>query len=439
MAKFEINTLKVSVIHLGMPAYTTNINSYISGIESIKNNLAINASSSEVVKNSLGRTIESLQSQSIVMNELATNLLAICNKYRETENIILDNGVLADFAGIDIDSMDKEQIELPESATAFYSGIPKEGSLWDKAINNGAEIIDRVKEEGTEIWGRVKEEGTEYILSALKKLGLTDEEIEALEYFGTDGIIALITQICNGDLKLIEWFKDYGTPNMKSYVPNNVSDEAILALFKILTIVNPVDDETRASHKEHNITAWEKYKVDHPNEIYIEDQNYMNDANSPIIYGSYYGEYNACEVIAAYNALVALNGGESPEDFPELLNYFEGNGIVLGGEFGTSPDAVNTYFQNNGYDTKMISGKEIKSSTIEKMQDKYDTYILTTYNDSSDLTAAVHTISITKNEDGKYVMHNAGDATEYETLEEAIGAYNGGISEPISIIGVKNK
>ena len=100
--------------------------------------------------------------------------------------------------------------------------------------------------------------------------------------------------------------------------------------------------------------------------------------------------------------------------------------------------AVNAYFRDNDYNTDMIYSNDINKKELNKMSKKYDTYILTTYNDKSDLNAAVHTVSITV-ENGKYVIHNAGSSKKYNSLSEAINGYNNGNGEPISVIGIKKK
>ena len=92
----------------------------------------------------------------------------------------------------------------------------------------------------------------------------------------------------------------------------------------------------------------------------------------------------------------------------------------------------------------MLSGSQITSDNLSSMSSDYDTFILTTYNDASDVSGQVHTMSITC-ENGKYVLHNDyGEIYEknkeqesYNSLEEAINAYRNNSSEPISVIGVR--
>ena len=92
----------------------------------------------------------------------------------------------------------------------------------------------------------------------------------------------------------------------------------------------------------------------------------------------------------------------------------------------------------------MLSGSQITSDNLSSMSSDYDTFILTTYNDASDVSGQVHTMSITC-ENGKYELHNDYSRTfqisetskKYNSLEEAINAYRNNSSEPISVIGVR--
>ena len=81
----------------------------------------------------------------------------------------------------------------------------------------------------------------------------------------------------------------------------------------------------------------------------------------------------------------ALTGGNSPDTFPDLLYHFERDGITAYGKFGTSPQAIHSYFTDKGYDTQMIAGNQIRSENVKKMSEHYTTYIMTAYNDQSNL------------------------------------------------------
>lgn len=233
------------------------------------------------------------------------------------------------------------------------------------------------------------------------------------------------------------WIDGYNWEEwLYEYVPNHVHDATLLAVFTLLSM-DKVSSTNIASHYQDNLVGWETYSNKYPGDVYIEHQGDMEDI---LYYGNHTADYNACEVIAVYNVLVAMNDGTSPTSFPELLANFEGNGIVLGGEFGTDPTALYLYLDSNGYDVDMLYGESVKDSKLERMQSDYDTYILTAYNDADNLGEMIHTVSITtENIDGqvKYVIHNAGDSTQYDSLAEAVNGYNDGTGEPISVIGVK--
>lgn len=279
-----------------------------------------------------------------------------------------------------------------------------------------AKTIDVEKNLG-EIWNKIRD--------LTEKLGMTLKEAASFladffELIGKAGIEALFGE----DTDWEKWFF--------KYVPENVSDETMLGIFSLLSIIG-MSTDTVKEHRTNNEEAWMKYQKEHSDGNYIEKQSDMTG----IQYGNHTGDYNACEVIAVYNALQYLNMGNSPDSFPELLAYFEQNGIAAQGEFGTSPQALNVYFEKEGYDTKLLAGNDISLEKISDMDKNYDTYIMTTYNNKSDLNSMVHTVSITK-ENGMYVIHNDYEGTKsYKTLEEAVRGYKNGEGEPISLIGIK--
>lgn len=214
------------------------------------------------------------------------------------------------------------------------------------------------------------------------------------------------------------------------YVPGHVNDRTLLLVYSLLS-VSGINARIRAEHLEENEKAWERYRTEDESAGYLEHQEELQD----FFYGKHDASYNSCEVIAVYNALCALRDGESPVDFPSLLNEFERSGIALKGAFGTSPLAVYRYFCKLGYDAKMIAAGRGKGRQLAHLQDRYDTYILTAYNDAHDLGSMIHTVSITA-QNGSYVVHNAGDSSAYHTLEAAVRGYHNGAGKPICLIGI---
>lgn len=325
------------------------------------------------------------------------NLIAL--RYETAENNILGNpstgaygNMLDDTAGKSAESDDMSDLKTTRS---------KDKSVWDK-ICILADIL------GMSVW-----QVFNLFLDLFQILG------------------AGLFEVGNGLIDGYDW-KEW----LYEYVPNHVNDASLLAVFTLLTLDN-MSDFTILEHYVVNLVGWNEYMADHSADVYIEHQGAMKDF---LYYGKYTADYNACEVIAVYNALVAMNDGVSPVDFPTLLATFEGNGIMLEGDFGTDPTSLYLYFDANGYDVDMLYGGSIKDSKLDKMQGEYDTYILTAYNDGDNLGEQIHTISITAEEvdnETKYVIHNAGDDTFYDSLADAVNSYNDGISEPISVIGIK--
>lgn len=331
----------------------------------------------------------------------------IASRYETAENNILGNpsidaygNMLDDTAGKSAESDDMSDLKITRS---------KDKSAWDK-ICTLADIL------GMSLWQTI------------------NLFLDLVQIFGAGLWEAETGWIDGYDWK--EWLYEY--------VPNHVNDASLLAIFTLLTLDN-MSGFTILAHYVLNLDGWNKYMADHSTEVYIEHQSAMKDL---LYYGNYTAEYNACEVIAVYNALVAMNDGVSPVDFPTLLATFEGNGIMLEGDFGTDPTALYLYFDANGYDVDMLYGGSIHDSKLDKMQGEYDTYILTAYNDGDNLGEQIHTISITAEEvdnETKYVIHNAGDDTfnddetyvYYDSLADAVNSYNDGNGEPISVIGIK--
>lgn len=146
---------------------------------------------------------------------------------------------------------------------------------------------------------------------------------------------------------------------------------------------------------------------------------------------------NCCEVMAVYNALTFLGNGVPTIDFPVLLKDFECNGIVLHGCFGTSPKTICKYLSDKGYNVHMLMGEDINESSLCGMQESYDTYILTAYNEKGHIESMIHTVSITFDA-GKYYIHNSCDdrGKGYDTLYNAVEGFGYGKSDAICVIGV---
>ena len=254
-------------------------------------------------------------------------------------------------------------------------------------------------------------------------------------------------------------FNEAVQESLYKFIQEHVYDSSVLAAMTLLTLANTISSETIQEHRTHNDKIWKEEEGKFANKGYIERQYEMSD----ILYGKQNdklnqllfngnelsGADNACEVIAAYNALVSLNNGTSPVPFPALLEYFEGKGMMLDGYFGTSPESIAAYFESSGYDTRILVGNGITDKTLSGLQNSYDSYIATVYNDRNDITNQIHTMSITAEPNGtddmgnmkyQYVIHNDykedKNKHKFDTLAAALDSYDEKY-EPISVIGIR--
>ncbi len=102
-----------------------------------------------------------------------------------------------------------------------------------------------------------------------------------------------------------------------------------------------------------------------------------------------------------------------------------------------------------GYHADMMCGSELNIETdangnmVRKWSaydrvDNYDSFIVSVWNNKDTITRGVHTMCISRNEDGTYTVHNGyvGDKPYYESVEEALADINDRNVLPISLIGV---
>ena len=138
----------------------------------------------------------------------------------------------------------------------------------------------------------------------------------------------------------------------KSFIPMRVSNETILNFFEIL--------RKTASHEfKGNLEKNTKNFKNHLEEIekndgYIENQHLYTDMS----YGNKTIDFCGCEIIATYNAIYDLTG-KHDISFPNMIDSYEKDGIVLSGFFGTAPRAIEDYLKKQGFKTISSSNKKI--------------------------------------------------------------------------------
>ena len=254
---------------------------------------------------------------------------------------------------------------------------------------------------------------------------------------------------------------------LKGFIPQNIPNETVLGTLEgaarletwmkqpiflfpesfPIPILRPTTLITAAAierHKEYNldILIKESQKKDgiYATGEYIENQFYWKD----IKFGISDMSYSGCEIMATYNALKALGEPVSEQTVVDLIAMYEADGAVFGGKFGTSPYAVENYFRDQGYDVMTTASQD--TAEINKIGEYCDTVIVNAYNNKSDITDMIHTVSITKDEEGTYSVHNGyhKDGNNnyvvnggYGTLQEAIGTISTDPSS-IDVIGISN-
>ena len=177
------------------------------------------------------------------------------------------------------------------------------------------------------------------------------------------------------------------------------------------------------------------------------DSEFIEHQNSDwadVKYGSTDMQHSGCGLIATYNALVALGEHPTGDTMVEIISNYEKDGMVLNGQAGTSPYAIQRYFEKTGHSTSMVSN--INSLSMQNLSEQYETFIVVGLNNNADLMYGGHFISVTKQENTQesgdstmtYVVHNGNNiAGGYPTLYQAVMC---GISDtdpnPFRVIGV---
>ena len=260
-------------------------------------------------------------------------------------------------------------------------------------------------------------------------------------------------------------FRKEVTTMSKSEFKENLMDQATVAFFRVFA--KSLKKTTAKEQYTRNTEAWaekqlsavrEKIKtaagpVDIP--PYVEYQSNLtwleygvaNNLERKLFFQGreLTAAENACEVIAVYNALLALEkargkGGKKRKrrSLPELLYQFSQKGMCNKGVFGTSPKALEKYFREHNFRTAYAAGKQITEEALAEMQENYDTFIMTAFNRGQNPFSNVHTMCITK-EKGGYQRHNDYEKEQfYTTVYDAVQKYHGGRGHAICVIAVGN-
>lgn len=229
-----------------------------------------------------------------------------------------------------------------------------------------------------------------------------------------------------------------------SLIPRYVSNRLLLAAYRFLALLGVPRFVRKKNYRLNRIrleeTDWDFWKVP---DAYIENQSEWGTIRFGV--GRRQSmSYAGCEIIATYNARKALGGAVSKQYMAELIGAYEARGAALWGAFGVAPTAIAAYFKKAGFTVQTADGAD--EAAVEEIAKSHQVMIATAYNDKNDITEQIHTVCITKDRDGKFVLHNAyrrdargqyRESLPYATLQEAAAHISKRESKLIYLIGIR--
>ena len=155
--------------------------------------------------------------------------------------------------------------------------------------------------------------------------------------------------------------------------------------------------------------------------------------------------YSGCAVIAVWNTFVYFDrftrvGAAS--QLSNIIGDFESFGTVFGGAFGTS--VIPVFFYLKKYFKKTWISFMHGKRHYDRLGEKYDAFIVNTFNDAKNPARGLHIVCITRDSRG-FSVHNSYKKTHrgnyvvtipYRTLSEAIAHINAA-PLPVAVICVK--
>lgn len=229
-----------------------------------------------------------------------------------------------------------------------------------------------------------------------------------------------------------------------SLIPRYVSNRVLLAGYRVLA-VSGVPRFIRRKHLRENRIRLEQSHRDYwsVRDAYIENQSEWTKIQFGV--GRHQSmSYAGCEIIATYNARKALGAPVSKGFMAELIDTYETRGAALWGAFGVAPTMIAAYFRRNGYQVE--TADDADADAVEEIARNSKVMIATAYNDRNDITGQIHTVCITKNPEGQFVLHNAyykdekgryRESRPYLTFRETISHISRRGPKLIYLIGIR--
>ena len=214
-------------------------------------------------------------------------------------------------------------------------------------------------------------------------------------------------------------------------IPNKIDNATVVSVLDLMRKQQKAIKKDFSAHVAKNEEAFKKHLAAiTKNKGFVEDQNSYTD----MAYGDATMQYSGCEIFATYNAIYSITG-KAAMSLAKMIAEYEKDGMVLSGKFGTAPKAIKDFLDKHGFRTEMTTDE----ADFDSFGKKFQSLILTMYNDKDDISKEVHTVNISK-EAGKYLAHNVycnGKVVGPEaTVQGLIEKMNGGRAKGISLIGV---
>lgn len=232
---------------------------------------------------------------------------------------------------------------------------------------------------------------------------------------------------------------------LASFIPRYISNRLVVRVYQVLSWIR-VPRSVREKNYVHNLKQLREMERELWMDPYVCIENQAQWGNIRFGAGRHHNMgYSGCEIIAVFNACKTLYGSGTPEELADLIRRFEAKGAALKGEFGTSPLALARYLKSSGMEVRTSYGKQ---RSVEEIERESTVMIATVYNDGNDITKQIHTVCITRDVSGGYVLHNAycrdrtGRYTEsisYPTLREAITHISGYGAKLLYLIGINRQ
>ena len=138
--------------------------------------------------------------------------------------------------------------------------------------------------------------------------------------------------------------------------------------------------------------------VGYSDKDFINDQNIENSPVSKLKLIDTSLSFNGCEVIAVFNAMLAI--GKNPS-MAELVKAFEKNNVVIANDYmlgalGSNPYGIGRVFDDLGIDYSKASFDDLKNE---------GTYVFSFWN-SADYLSMIHTVAMQNDGKGNYITYN---------------------------------